>query len=362
MSKILISGYYGFHNAGDDAVLHGIITSLHKKEPSLHLGVLSNQPEKTEKLFRVRAYDRWNLSEVVKTIKKYDLLLMGGGSLLQDTTSPRSVLYYLGIVTVAKLFRKPVVFYAQGVGPINRRLSKRLIKAVVNKVDVITVRDFESGEDLKRFGVKAPIIVTADPAVTIEREQVDLTFGANVLKERNIDGEKTLAISVRSWKREQNYLQQLAVVADHYAEAGWDILFLPMQYSEDVVACEQIMTRMKNRAHLIEQQLNFKEIISVIGNVRFMLGMRLHSIILAAVMNVPFVAISYDPKIERFVERLNMYSAGHITNLNIEKLLEYIDDTLQREDEVKESIAKSMKHIIREAERSSELTLAQLKR
>lgn len=360
MSKILISGYYGFHNAGDDSVLYGIITSLHKNNPSIHLGVLSNHPEKTESMFNVPAYNRWNLFEVTKRIKQHDLLLMGGGSLLQDATSPRSVLYYLGLVMVAKLYRKPVVFYAQGIGPINKRSSKRLIQYVVNKVDVITVRDFESGEDLRRFGVKTPIVVTADPAITIQPESIDLNIGRNILNEQNINGEKTIAISVRSWKKEQKYLEKIAFVADHYASKGWDILFLSMQYPEDITACRSIMNLMKNDAHIIDIQLNFKEIMSVIGNVRFVLGMRLHSIILAAVMNIPFVAISYDPKIERFVERLDMYSAGHIRNLDKELIIQYIDYILANESEVKQKLNTKIATIVEQAEESSLLTLNQL--
>src|SRR5690606_24973945 len=120
---------------------------------TLQLGVLSNQPEKTSTTFGIAAYNRWKITEVIKRIKEYDLLLMGGGSLLQDATSPRSVLYYLGIVLTAKLCQKPVVFYAQGVGPIRQSFSKRLINYIVNQVNVITVRDQGSGEDLKQFGV-----------------------------------------------------------------------------------------------------------------------------------------------------------------------------------------------------------------
>src|SRR5690625_4230984 len=154
MSKILISGYYGFDNAGDDSVLYGIISSLQKRDDALTFSVLSNRPEETERAFGVKAYNRWNITEVIRQLKKHDLLLMGGGSLLQDATSPRSVLYYLGIVLAAKWYRKPVVFYAQGIGPISKKISKWLIRRIVNKVDVITVRDDQSGQDLKELGVK----------------------------------------------------------------------------------------------------------------------------------------------------------------------------------------------------------------
>lgn len=363
MDKILISGYYGFDNAGDDSVLYGIINSIYKEYPDVQLGVLSNQPEKTQKAFGIQAYDRWNVFEVVKRIKEYDLLLMGGGSLLQDATSPRSVLYYLGIVMAAKMYHKPIVFYAQGVGPITKSISKRLINLIVNKVDVITVRDFESGEDLKQFGVtKTPIIVTADPAVTIPPESIDLSAGRDLLSLYEVDPKKTIAISVRSWKRETNFKQTLAEVADHYAELGWNIVFLPMQYPSDITPSEEIASLMKHDATIIDRQLSFKEIMSIIGNIKLVLGMRLHSIILAAVMNVPFVAISYDPKIERFVERLNMYSAGHIKNIDKKQTIHYMDITLEHPEDIKLRLAENIQPIIETAKKSSQLTIEQLKR
>lgn len=357
MFKILISGYYGFNNAGDDSVLYGIISSLHKKDPTICIGVLSNDPEKTENMFHVPAFNRWNLLEVTKRIRDYDLLLMGGGSLLQDATSPRSVLYYLGLAFVAKIFRKPVVFYAQGIGPINKRISKRLIQFIVNKVDVITVRDFESCIDLKQFGVKKEITVTADPAITIQPNTIDLNIGKELLKELNLEGENTLAISVRSWKKEKYYLKQIAFVADHYADKGWDILFLALHHPDDIIACQQIMQQMKNNSYIIKRQLNFKEIMSVIGNVRFVIGMRLHSIIFSAVMNTPFIGISYDPKIDRFVKRMDMYLAGHINNLKIKEIIKYIDITLKNEKEMKKTISKNMEEVFIEADYCSQLTL-----
>lgn len=364
MGKILISGYYGFDNAGDDSVLYGIINSLQKHDASLQFSVLSNQPEKTEQMFGIAAYNRWNFIEVIGQLKKHDLLLMGGGSLLQDATSPRSVLYYLGTVVVAKMLKKPVVFYAQGVGPVTKKISKFLIRWIVNKVDVITVRDYESGEDLKKLGViHRPIIVTADPAITIPASSINLSVGKNILNALNIDPQKTIAVSVREWKKEEHFKDILAEVADHYAALGWNIIFIPMQYPADILPSEEIRKRMKykSNSYVIKKPLHFKEIMSLIGNIRLVLGMRLHSIILAAVMNVPFVGISYDPKIDRFVERIDMRLAGHIKNLQTDNVIANIDYIIDHEQEIKETLAKNITDIIANAEKSSELTIKQIK-
>ncbi|WP_047150557.1 polysaccharide pyruvyl transferase CsaB [Aneurinibacillus tyrosinisolvens] len=360
MARILISGYYGFDNAGDDTVLYGIISSLKKHMPDTELAVLSNTPDETQSLFGIPAYNRWRMNSIVTQLKKCDLLVMGGGSLLQDATSPRSVIYYLGIVMVAKMLGKPVIFYAQGIGPITRAISKRLIRLIVNKVDIITVRDEQSGEDLKSFGViKAPIHVTADPAVTIGADQIDTSFGKSIIAQYKPGTAKpVMAISVRAWKNEQQYKQQIARLADEAIRRGWEVFFLPMQNPSDVAPSRDILQLMQEKgAVLIEEKLNFKQIFSFIGASQFVLGMRLHSVILAAVMNIPFAGISYDPKMDRFVQRLGMEAAGHIKDLQYEQLLSNIEPVLNDLEGTQRQIKDRMHSLIEEAEKSSRLAV-----
>jgi len=359
MSKVLISGYYGFDNAGDDTVLFGIISSLQKLHPAIQISVLSNKPKETTALFGIPAYNRWSFSEIIKQLRKTDLLLMGGGSLLQDATSPRSVMYYLSIVTLAKLLKKPVIFYAQGFGPISHPISKILIKSIVNKVDVITVRDQGSADDMKQLGVTRPIHITADPAVTIRPEEIDLGISRHRLIQ---NPKKSIAISIRKWKNEENYKKVIAQMADEMIEKGWNVYFLPMQYPADVAPSEEIIHYMTQPgAVLLNDKMNFHEIISFIGNMDFILGMRLHSIIIAAVMGVPFVGVSYDPKIDRFIERVQMDSAGSIQTLTYETLSEIVNENLQSLEEVTRRLNSGVTELTTQAEQSSLLAVELMK-
>jgi polysaccharide pyruvyl transferase CsaB len=365
MARILISGYYGFDNAGDDTVLYGIISSLTKHIPDAELAVLSNTPAETQDLFGIPAYNRWRMSSIIQQLKKSDLLVMGGGSLLQDATSPRSVIYYLGIVMMAKMLGKPVIFYAQGIGPITRTISKQLIRMIVNQVDIITVRDEQSGEDLKSFGVaKAPIYVTADPAVTINPKQIDISFGQSIIQKYKPGTTKpVLTISVRSWKNEQQYKETIAQFADEAIRRGWEVFFLPMQNPADIAPSEDIIKLMKEPGGvLIEEKMNFKQIFSFIGASQFVLGMRLHSVILAAVMNIPFAGISYDPKMDRFVQRLGMSSAGHIKDLQYESLLANVEPLWNDLAGTREHIQNHIGTLVQDAEKSSRLAVELLHR
>ncbi|MEW9670778.1 polysaccharide pyruvyl transferase CsaB [Ammoniphilus sp. 3BR4] len=355
MKKVLISGYYGFDNAGDDTVLFGIISSLRKHHPAIDIAVLSNKPRETTALFGIPAYNRWSFSTILRQLKRADLLLMGGGSLLQDATSPRSVMYYLSIVTMAKLLNKPVIFFAQGFGPITHPLSKILIKTIVNKVDVITVRDQGSADDMRSLGVTRPIHITADPAVTIRASDVDLSLA----KPKLVPNEKkSIAISIRKWKNEENYKKVIAQMADELIQKNWNVYFLPMQYPADVAPSRDIIRYMNEPgAILLDEQMNFQQIISFIGNMDFVIGMRLHSIIIAAVLGVPFVGISYDPKIDRFIERVEMDSAGSIQTLTYESLHEVVHRNLDELALVKERLSPKIQELLHQAEKSSHLAI-----
>lgn len=365
MPRILISGYYGFNNAGDDVVLYGIISSLRREQPNISLAVLSNQPERTTSLFGIPAFNRWRLASIVREVRRSDMLVMGGGTLMQDVTSPRSVLYYLGIVTIAKAFGKPVVFYAQGFGPITRPLSRFLINKVVNRVDVITVRDHESGEDFKRCGVtRAPIYVTADPALTILPEQIPDEPGRKYIQHLFSDPTKPLlAISVRDWKQEKGFKQAVAQAADFFLEKGWNVLFLPMHIPSDIQPSRDILAMMKkNGAQVLDAPLTFHDIMSVLKHCDYVLGMRLHSLILACLLHVPFTGISYDPKIDRFVERAGMACAGHISELQGEELLSLLEERTSHLSRERQIVAERSQFLAREARKSAEWVLNTLQR
>ena len=356
MKKVLISGYYGFDNAGDDTVLFGIISSLRKHHPAVDIAVLSNKPRETTALFGIPAYNRWSFITILKQLKQADLLLMGGGSLLQDATSPRSVMYYLSIVTMAKLLKKPVIFFSQGFGPISHPISKLLIKKIVNKVDVITVRDEGSADDMRKLGVTRPIHITADPAITIRPADVDITLANRWLVGGSL--KKSIAISVRKWKNEENYKKVIAKMADEMIRKGWNVYFLPMQYPADVAPSHDIMRYMEEtEAILLDQHMNFHEIISFIGNMDFVLGMRLHSIIIASVLGVPFVGVSYDPKIDRFIERVQMDSAGSIQTITYDTLSETVNRNLDNLPTIKERLGSSVNELINQADKSSHLAI-----
>lgn len=170
VQRIVISGYYGFDNSGDEAVLQSILLALEQqgREQGIQIEpiVLSANPARTSELYGVRAVPRMKLGAVMAALRESHGLISGGGSLLQDATSPRTIPYYLLILKLAQWLGKPTFIYSQGIGPVHRRLFYGPIRRTVAKSAYISVRDEESAQLLGRMGVAHERIeIVPDPVM-----------------------------------------------------------------------------------------------------------------------------------------------------------------------------------------------------
>lgn len=300
--RVVISGYYGFDNTGDEAVLYSIIRALKQecKGLGLDVTVLSNQPEKTTKLYGVKAINRWDIKGVYKTIKSCDLLISGGGSLLQDVTSNKTVPYYLLIIKMAQWHKKEVVFYSQGYGPINKKHSKFLIKKVLNKINYIFVRDINSKKSLLAIGVKnSPIIVAADPVLGMEASKEAKLKMKGYMKE-HANEKPRIGIYLRSWKNDQKLILKMKVLCELLDKEGFQMFFIPMQQPEDYDFIKSIDFPGLS-VHKVAEELGIQEVFALTGEMDMVIGMRLHSLIMATAQGVPMVGLSYDPKVDDFM-------------------------------------------------------------
>ncbi|MGI6452585.1 MAG: polysaccharide pyruvyl transferase CsaB [Syntrophomonadaceae bacterium] len=305
--KICLSGYYGFDNAGDEALLSAITSTIRQLNPAVHFVVFSGYPGKTAKLHGLTAVNRINPWSVMRELSTCDLLISGGGSLFQDVTGPFSLPYYIGIVALAKLFRKPVIFYAQGIGPINRWWSKVLMRLIANHADIITLRDHDSLKVLGQLGItRPPVRITADPVFSLEPDQEDLKKMEQVLYSYVPGCEKIVGVSVRKWSPLSGYESKLASVLDRLADMEYKIVFIPLDYPDDLEESRKIMAWMQRESILLDIPLKSKEHVAIISQMSLVVGMRLHSLIFAASRQVPFIGISYDPKIDSFLKMFGL--------------------------------------------------------
>jgi len=310
-AKIVISGYYGFDNCGDEAVLLSIIHCLKKLSPEVKITVLSANPENTRELYGVNAVNRWNPVVAGLELLRADLLISGGGSLIQDVTSARSPRYYLGIIKMALLLRKKVMIYSQGVGPLLHEQNRASTSKIFSRCHAITLRDSSSAKLLEEIGVTKKIKVTCDPVLALGRENVCTGITAELLLELGIsgkDGKKEkplLFVSVRNWKSGSHF-KPIAEALDAVAADGWNVLLVPAHFPEDAEASRTVLSLMSSKPLFIDRCLTAREFLALTSIADKVLSMRLHGLICAMAAGTPMVGISYDPKVDAFMEQAQM--------------------------------------------------------
>ena len=355
--KIVISGYYGSGNAGDEAMLDAILQLFRELNSHIEVTVISVNPSDTRTRHKVNSIPHLNLFAVTKEILSADLLISGGGSLLQNVTSWRSLYYYLGVITLALLLRRRVMLFAQGIGPIFGKFARRLTTFVLNRVDLITVRDRGSLVELSRLKVFKPRIeCTADPVLALR--PVSLDFGREILN--NLNKEINIGVAVRHWQDFENFKLQLANALDNICEKlNAHAIFIPMQPSFDVTAAEEVATLMKSSCTILRDKYTTNQLLSIVGCMNLLIGVRLHALIFAGVMKVPMVGISYDPKIDRFLDSIGEVPIGGINSLESDQLVEVALRKIKKIGDIPNYVDMSELHEL--ARRSAVLALDLIK-
>lgn len=335
-SDILISGYYGFGNSGDDSILYAIIRELKQKQPNVRIATLSKTPSVTAEIYGIDAINRFNVISVLYRLSRTKLLISGGGSLIQDVTSTKSLAYYLAIINAAKLMGKKVMLYANGIGPVKNHANFSKVKSTLNRVDLITLREPSSFEELKKFGVDKPrTVVTADPAFNLfsasEKETEERLGRIGIEK-----GKKYFAAAIRPWKTaDSDFCDAVAAAADYaYEKYGLECVFIQMQPTRDKAITAACAAQMKTKAHIAESSLSPDFMLGIIGGAEFVLGMRLHTLIYAAKCGTPVIGISYDPKIDSIMKYMNQEYRVSAEKPNPITICAYIDKIMQNRDKI----------------------------
>lgn len=342
---IIISGYYGFDNMGDDSLLSSIIYGIKEKEPNAKITVLTNSPKKTAKLHSVRCVNRFNIPAVMREMKGAKLLISGGGSLLQDGTSRKSLYYYVTIMQMAKKYGLKLMLYANGLGPLISKKSRAMAADVIKKADYVSLREEKSKILADELGANNSLI-TADPAFLSEpapenwmeyikrREKIDGKYFLVSIKEGNNFGE-------HSCPELMDFLA--ADISALSVEYDITPIFVPMHPEKDHFVTNELFKKV-GRGKIVSS-LTASELCGLMRDCEFVVGMRLHMLIFAARMGIPMIGISYDPKITAFLEYLGEGKCLDVRNIRAGELFEFavcvMKDTEMRERIKKRSVELS---------------------
>lgn len=354
--KVLLSGYYGYNNIGDEAILKGLIDSL--QTYNLKLKVLSKNPEWTTKKYSVDSANRSNIFQILKEIKNCDVLLSGGGSLLQDVTSSKSIIYYLMILFMAIIMGKKTIIYSQGIGPIKGRFNRRLTKFILNRVDYINVRDNNSYDYLRKIGINKDIIVTTDTVFGINKPS--LKEGLGIVENYSKRDSKKLGVTIINWKdcgerTIEESVKLLKIILEEKADV--DVFLIPFYYHVDLDILTKIYDRLKDdykNIYLVDKYLHVDGYLSLVGNMDIYISMRLHGLIFATLMGAYPIGISYDPKIDGFMKELGRNQSYYVEDFEGEKVANEILISLVSIDKLNKKLQQDVEHLRKIAKDSAE--------
>ncbi len=336
---LVIAGYYGFGNWGDEAVLAVLIRHLRQTLPTAQLIVLSNDPLQTVQLHGTDVINRWNIFEIRRALSRACGFILGPGGLLQDATSTRSLLYYVGLLRWAQRYNLRTYLIGQGIGPLSSRRSERWVAQTLQRAQLVLVRDRVSYQWALAQGAR--VLLGEDLAVLY-----GLPPAPSFVRQ---GGSRSVGLSLRPGLAPEN----IAVLrrALRALAQDFELLFLPFQADQDQAVLKELALPIP----LVEAHRP-DDLLRAIQSVDVVLGMRLHSLVFALLCAVPFCALSYDPKIESFVRRVEeacAYSGwGAAQALDESALVQQILDLYDQRSDLRERLHRARTILQTAAQRS----------
>jgi polysaccharide pyruvyl transferase CsaB len=311
--NLLLAGYIGCGNLGDDAIALGFVQGLGNS--GYDITVMSGRPEETNRLYGFSVIDRRDFKQIETAIARCDALVFPGGSIFQDSTSVRSVGYYAKIVGMAKKAKKKILLLSQGVGPLDNFLSKRMAATAFNDADVISVRDPESMQMLKSIGVRKTARMTADmafllPAVEAKDDVQGFTVG----------NMKTVGISARPLDKKTDVVGIFGDFCRLLYQNGSMPVLMELDREEDGPLIAEIAKRQGGKIPDLRKMSTPMQLQQRLLRMDSVVGMRLHAGVLAATVGIPPLMVSYDPKVTAFSKMMDLGTPLSIQGLTAQRL------------------------------------------
>lgn len=302
LRRILISGYYGYGNIGDETILQTLIKDLHSLShaETFQISVLSINPHMTTTLAEVYSSQRFALGSLWKELSRADGIISGGGGLIQDVTSLKSPWYYLGIIALSRLMGKRVFVYANGIGPLHSPLNRGLSKLILARASKISVRDQHSQDLLHSWGIRKSQL-TVDPIFSYQAQKVQDPYPAY---------QDFIAVSLGPSRETSSKIETFARCLDELSQlSGKPCVFTPFYGTYDSRFSRKVMELMKQPAYLVDTFLLPEEMFSLLSRASFGVGMRLHFLVFLSRLSKPILPIIYDPKVAALCEQLSLSHA-----------------------------------------------------
>lgn len=339
---VVICGAYGKGNSGDNAILNAIVEQLHHIDPDLPITALSRDPMETKLCAGIDAVYTFSVFKIGRLLRRTKLYISGGGTLMQDATSTRSLLYYLFSIRQAHRCGCKVMLYGCGVGPISKeRNQKRTAKVLNRYVNTISVRDRYSIDTLEQLGVTEPEIhLNADPALLIDPPDTD-ELRSYLRRSGLVEGKSYVMIALRPWDGFTEKIGAFAAAAEYlHREYGLIPLLYAMEPARDEAAVKAVAEKIHCPHLVLSAGTNGAEILALVRRMSLVISMRLHTLIFASGQGVPVVGIVYDPKVSGFLDYLGQDLYLPLQEVNLGALADLIDAAMAEEPFESENIQR----------------------
>ena len=339
---VVICGAYGKGNSGDNAILNAIVEQLHHIDPDLPITALSRDPMETKLCAGIDAVYTFSVFKIGRLLRRTKLYISGGGTLMQDATSTRSLLYYLFSIRQAHRCGCKVMLYGCGIGPISKeRNQKRTAKVLNRYVNIISVRDRYSIDTLEQLGVTEPEIhLNADPALLIDPPDTD-ELRSYLRRSGLVEGKSYVMIALRPWDGFTEKIGAFAAAAEYlHREYGLIPLLYAMEPARDEAAVKAVAEKIHCPHLVLSAGTNGAEILALVRRMSLVISMRLHTLIFASGQGVPVVGIVYDPKVSGFLDYLGQDLYLPLQEVNLGALADLIDAAMAEEPFESENIQR----------------------
>lgn len=332
MKKLLLAGYFGCDNLGDDAILLGFLEGI--KKEGYQVTALSGAPEETYRLYGVSAIPRKDMGRFKQAITEHDALVFLGGSIFQDVTSAKSAMFYANLVREAKKANKKVVMLGQGVGPLNTFFGKRAAKYAFDAADGIAVRDPESAKALHALGVTKTPRATADMAFLLPQiETEDAGF--------QVGSMKSVGLIPRPHGKGQEVEKLFADLSRMLFENGYMPTLIELDRKYDGPLIQSIEKAQGGKIPSLRKITTPMDLQKRLVRMDGVISMRLHGGILATTVGIPPIMLSYDPKVSAFASEAGLPSALQMNNLTASRVFDSFQSLMkQREQAVEKLVAR----------------------
>jgi len=338
---------YGAGNIGDDAVLQGILSIVNSAIPDVKITVGTERGERLDYLppdvKYIRSYD---LKQVAKAIRECDCFISGGGTMIGDELDLSFPLgYNAKLISIAKLHGKRVSMLAIGANRLQSEAGAKMARNIVRLCDLITLRDEESRSVCLELYAGSSPVTTADPAFLLEAKETPRT---KELKERLRARGKVFGINVvnEAWAHLNVYKNSIAKACEYFSSQYG---YLPVFFCNEVRpgnffdfdANSQTAALLRCEHELLEPvYYSPEEMIDILSVFDFVIGMRMHSMIFAAVAGTPFVAISRVDKVDNFMRLFSRRVSSSIEHCDCNQLIADIDKLLEDRETYQNYVAE----------------------